>query len=82
MLGKLVECFLGDQHGAPGAIHIRGTASADLLWRRRHVKFVHEERKMEHFRRRFVERHKAIFSVEHFLQSDVNEPQQVVQVVG
>src|SRR5580704_17862191 len=78
--GKLVEGFLGNQHGAPGAIHVGSTTPSNLLGRRRDVKLVYEEGEMEHFRRRLVQGHETIFSVEDFLQCDVNQLKQIVEV--
>src|SRR5580704_12971426 len=64
------------------AIDVRSAASSYLLRRGRQVKLIREERKMKHFGGRLVERDETIFSMENSLERYMNQPKQIVQIVG
>ena len=65
---KLIENLLRNQHRTAGTIDIRRATSAHLLRRRRLVKLVHEERKVEHSGSGLVQRHETILRVQDFVQ--------------
>src|ERR1700730_15785380 len=64
------------------AIDISGAASSYLLRRGGPVKLIRKERKMKHFGGRLVERNETMFRIENSFERYVNQPKQIVQIVG
>src|SRR6185369_13378144 len=80
--GQAVKFGLRDEHSVAGAKDERGAATIELLWRRRGVELIGEEREVEGVGVWIVEGHDAIFGVEDFLKRAVDAREELIEVGG
>src|SRR5580704_6649050 len=78
----MIEFRLRDKHRLPGAINIRSATPPHFLRWWRYVILIHEEWEMEHAGRRFKERDETILCIEHFVQRQMDQSEQIVELVG